>query len=348
MERQCGVREALDRVLGRLRDGSASYFGVPDVQLRPSGRLLESEASIVLPVRIEGPGAGQEIFVKVFKPIGSVPDQIELTRKRVLNEFVTTQHVHRQMAALEGFSAVRPIACFPDELALVTERVSGETLGALLEREAGWWPPDSTSARLEQTLSRAGAWIRTFQATNTCHAFSLVEMREYLDVRLRRLLVMPRAQFPESWRVGVLRHFDARSRQINGADLSQVAIHADIAPGNMLVNGNEIIVIDFARATTGGKYHDVSRLYTQLEFMKCKPKFRASVIARLQAALLDGFERGLTPQHPLLELFLLQHTVLHLANLTGHPGSGPSRVYNWYQSREHRRWLSETCALPAA
>ena len=175
MEPQHEVRAALERVLGRLRDGSASYFGAPNVQLEPSGRLLESEASIVLPVRVEGPGAVQEIFVKVFKPIGSVPDQIELTRKRVLNEYVATQHVHRQMAALDGFSAVRPITCFPDELALVTERVSGETLGALLERHAGWWPADPTVARLERTLRRAGAWIRTFQSADTPHAFSIVE-----------------------------------------------------------------------------------------------------------------------------------------------------------------------------
>ena len=232
----------------------------------------------------------------------------------------------------------------------MTERATGETLGDLLRREATWWPAATELARLERTLGRTGAWIRAFQAgTSQPALFSLTGMRDYLDIRLRRLTNMPRARFPEAWRTGVLRYFDARSAEIGNGDLREAPIHADIAPGNVLVDGNDIIVIDFAMATTGGKYHDVSRLlHSQLEFLNCKPKFRSSVVAKLQSALLEGFEPGLSPGRPLFELFVVQHIVCHLANLAGHPESGLSRAYNWYQRQEHRRWLSATCALPSA
>jgi hypothetical protein len=343
MTSHLAVPDALDTVLTKLQEGSSAYFGASAVHLHPL-RRFDRESSVVLQVRVDGaPGAG-EIFVKVFKPRGPAGEQRDTMRTRVLHDFATSVRVHRQMAGLDGFSAVRPIACFPDELALVTERAAGETLGAVLEREASWWPAGARVAKLERTLSRAGAWIRAFQAGRPeTSAFSLAGMRHYVDVRLRRLTGMPRARFPETWHAGVLRYFDARS-----AELRDAASHADIAPGNVLVDGNDIIVIDFAMATTGGKYHDVSRLYSQLEFLNCKPKFRASVVAKLQSALLEGFEPGLSPRHPLFELFLVQHVVCHLANLSGHPGSGLSRPYNWYQRQEHRRWLVATCALPRA
>jgi hypothetical protein len=333
-------------VLMRLQQGSDEYFGAPAVSLHPVRRFV-SEASVVLQVRVDGAPGANEIFVKVFKPRGLAPEQAEITRKRVLHDYTTTVRVHSQMAGLEGFSAVRPIACFPDVLGLVTERASGETLGELLRREATWWPAATQLAKLERTLGRTGAWIRAFQAeTSQPASFSLTNMRDYIDVRLRRLTNMRRAGFPESWRAAVLRYFDARSAEIGNGDLREAPIHADIAPGNVLVNGNDIIVIDFAMATTGGKYHDVARLYSQLEFLNCKPKFRSSVVAKLQSALLEGFEPGLSPRRPLFELFVVQHVVCHLANLAGHPESGLSRAYNWYQRQEHRRWLSSTCALP--
>ncbi len=340
--------EALDAVLSMLQKNSGAYFGTPGVHLHPL-RRFEREASVVLQVRVEGARATGEIFVKVFKPRGSGPEDREMTRKRVLNDYATTVRVHSQMAALDGFSAVRPIACFPDELALVTERVTGETLGAVLERDASWWPAATGLAKLERTFTCAGAWIRAFQEGTPAGAmFSLAGMRDYLDVRLRRLTSMPRARFPHEWRSGILRYFDARSVEVSSDDLREAPVHADIAPGNVLVDGADIIVIDFAMATTGGKYHDVARLYSQLEFLNCKPKFRSSVVARLQSALLRGFEPGLSPRHPLFELFLVQHVVCHLANLSGHPGSGLSRPYNWYQRHAHRRWLAATCALPGA
>jgi hypothetical protein len=329
-------------VARRLEDDCSVYFGVPAVRLVPL-RRFESEASRVVQMRVEGAPIA-EIFLKVLKPQTAAPEHRELARRRVVHEFETTARVHAQMQGLSGCATVRPIACFPDDLVLITERAQGETLGSLLEREATWYPSGDNLSRVEEHLARTGRWIRTFQEQMPSGgAFSLPGMREYIDVRLRRLTGMRLAAFSEGWRSGLLRYFDARSREVEGGDLAESAIHADIAPGNVLVNREEIIVIDFAMATMGGKYHDVSRLYTQLEFFKCKPKFRPAVIDRLQAALISGFEPGLTANHPLFELFLVQHTLCHLANLAGHPGSGLSRAYNSHQRRAHRRWLMNTC-----
>jgi hypothetical protein len=296
-------------------------------------------------VRVEGGSdVSPDIFVKAFKPRTAAFEHTELARTRVANDFAAARRVHDQMARFEGFAAVRPIACFPEDLVVVTERAAGETLGTVLARDAAWWPTRDRQANLNRIMARTGGWIRAFQScAHGSPTFSLEAMREYVDVRLRRLTAMPRARFSHHWRTRILRYFDSRSSEVNSGDLREVPIHADVAPGNVLVSGDRITVIDFAMAASGGVYHDVARLFSQLEFFKNKPKFRPSVIDELQSALLNGFEPGLSPQRPLFDLFVLQHRLCHLANLSGHPGSGPSRAYNWYQRMQHRRWLAHTC-----
>jgi hypothetical protein len=337
-------QQALNRVLRHLQDDSQAYFGVPTVRLQKV-RHYDSEASLVVHVRVEGGSdVSPDIFVKAFKPRTAAFEHTELARTRVANDFAAARRVHDQMARFEGFAAVRPIACFPEDLVVVTERAAGETLGTVLKRDAAWWPTRDRQANLNRIMARTGGWIRAFQScAHGSPTFSLEAMREYVDVRLRRLTAMPRARFSHHWRTRILRYFDSRSSEVNSGDLREVPIHADVAPGNVLVSGDRITVIDFAMAASGGVYHDVARLFSQLEFFKNKPKFRPSVIDELQSALLNGFEPGLSPQRPLFDLFVLQHRLCHLANLSGHPGSGPSRAYNWYQRMQHRRWLAHTC-----
>jgi aminoglycoside phosphotransferase (APT) family kinase protein len=251
------------------------------------------------------------------------------------------------MAQHAGLAAVRPIACFPEELVLVTMRARGETLGTVLKQQATWWPAMTTLADLERTLARVGTWLRVFQATGTgARPFSLEGMREYVDVRLRRLVGMPLARVSEEARSRILAYFDERAGQVGPADLQQVPVHGDIAPSNILVERGGVTVLDFAMVTAGGKYHDVARLFTQLEFLTRKPKFRPAVIVRLQGALLEAFEPGLQPANPLFALFVLQHRLCHLANLASHPATGLSRAYNWYQRRGHLSWLQATAGAP--
>jgi Ser/Thr protein kinase RdoA (MazF antagonist) len=168
------------------------------------------------------------------------------------------------------------------------------------------------------------------------------EMREYLDFRLRRLTA--KGAFSEEQRNSVLSYFDARSRDVESDDLVEVSVHGDLCPSNVLVDGPRVVMIDFAMACTGGRYFDVARLFTQFEFLTFKPKFRPHVVARLQAALLNGFDSSLRADHPLFQLFELQHVICHIANLSLNPAPPVARLYNLYQLHRHHRWLRERAA----
>ena len=103
----------------------------------------------------------------------------------------TTRNVHDAMNTCDGLHVVRAIACFPEHLALMTEAAPGDTLRAYLERKAQWWGARN-EPELFDVARRAGEWIRAFQKTGSDgRRIQLEEIREYIDVRLRRLTAAP-------------------------------------------------------------------------------------------------------------------------------------------------------------
>jgi hypothetical protein len=142
----------------------------------------------------------------------------------------------------------------------------------------------------------------------------------------------------------VLRYFDRTADDVEGGDLREVLTHGDLAPSNILVDGETVTVIDFAMVSPGGLYMDVARLYTQLEFLLAKPKFRPAVVRQLQRGLLVGFDPGLEPERPLFRLFLLQHLLCQMSSLARNPAPLPARLYNRHQLRLRCRWLETFAA----
>jgi aminoglycoside phosphotransferase (APT) family kinase protein len=226
-------------------------------------------------------------------------------------------------------------------LAIVTAEARGSTLSVLLEREAAWWPSPQALHELGSVMSSVGGWLRAFHAIDARDGVlvSLDDMRAYIDVRLRRLLAAQPPRVDDLGRERTLRYFDRTAALVDTGDLREVLTHSDLAPSNILVNGKDVTVIDFAMVTPGSVFMDVARLYTQLEFLTAKPKFRPAVVQELQRRLLDGFDPALRPERPLFRLFLLQHLLCHMSNLARNPAPALARLYNRHQLRLRQRWL---------
>ncbi len=333
------------KVLDRLIEQSNDYFGHTAITAEPLA-LADREAAQVLRVRLRVPGAGdRHVFVKVFKPRGPSSEDWRFMRARVVKDFAVTSRIHEAFRACADLSAIRPLACFPDDLVVVTEEAPGEPFHVVLEQRAIWRPDRRTLDDLTNIAGRIGVWLKTFQGIDRLdRRITLDAMREYLDVRLKRLVSNPKGSFSKAQRAAVLSYFDAKSRDVGPADLAEVAVHGDIAPSNILVDAGKIVVLDFAMACTGGVFFDVARLFTQLEFLKAKPKFRPQMVAKLQMAMLNGFDPSLRPDHPLFELFELQHVICHMANLSLNPAPPVARLYNRYQLHRHQRWLRQRAA----
>jgi hypothetical protein len=327
-------------VLDRLHADAKEYFGSERLRLLPVA-YYDRPASHLLRARVCRNGTGaplSHVFVKVFKP-KPIPGGLEAMRQRVARDYETTRRVYTSMRGNEHLGAVPPIACYPDLLAIATEEVQGPTLLAHLQTEAAWFPPETRLRQLLDLMATAGRWIRVFQDTVPRGGdLTLDSLRAYIDHRLQRLV--GEAAFTARDRERVLRYVDSVGGRVGSGDLREVAVHSDLGPGNIIVSGRRIVVLDFGMTKLGASLHDLTRLSLQTELLAVKPWFRTDVVRRLQRALVEGFDPLLDVERPLFRLLLLLHRVNHLTTLAVNRTRLPGALYNRLVSRHHRRWLA--------
>jgi aminoglycoside phosphotransferase (APT) family kinase protein len=333
-----------DAVLERLRADSVRHFATPRVTMARR-RLLVRPFSQVLEVDIDAEGRTVTAFVKILKPRMEGAAELEATRRNIAREFETTARVHGSFAPDAGLSTARPIACYPDLLAMVTERVDGVSLNRLLASARGF-PSVSAVQRLSLTMGRVGAWLKAFQALDGAdgghHDVSLEEMRTYLDKRLK--LLAEGGVLTAHVRVRLLRHFDDVAGKVPPSDLREVPIHADFTPENVIVRDNAVAVLDFTMAKRGPRYMDLSHMFMHVNLLKAKPWFRPAVVDALTTALMGGYDPRLRTDHPLFELLLLQHVICHLRQMQEDPPGLAARVYGDFLRRRDLKWLAQRAA----
>ncbi len=340
------VPAVFDTVLARFVADAPTVFGAGvrlepvAFELRPFSHLLR-----IAIVAQDDVTPARHCFLKIFKP-KAVPDGEAQMRRRVEHDFATTRRIHDALAEFPRFGAVRPLACYGEHLAVVTEESVGETLLARLEARAAWFPSEHAVGDLCETMRAAGGWLQAFQTIDPGEErIDLDDIRDYIDLRLRRLVAAGSPVVTTAARDRLLEHITRLSAAIPQEALRSVVVHADLAPGNVLVSGERIVVLDFAMTTRGTRLHDLTRLYLQTDLLRAKPQFRPVVLSRLLQALLEGFEPGLTAQEPLFRLLSLLHRVNHLATLTLNPARFPTNLYNRRLRRLHATWLlGESCS----
>jgi hypothetical protein len=332
-------------VLAQLRAESAVHFGTGDVRLEPVA-YQERPYSHVLRVGVCRRGFDTPdlfVFVKLFKP-KLLDGGADKMRRRIVHDFEVSRRIFEALAATDSdAAAVRPLACYVDHLAIVSEEAPGATLLAHLNAHARWFPSSESLRQATLALSRVGRWLRAFQSIDPgTGCVDLDELREYVDVRLQRLV--EHHVLRDAYRARVLRHLDSLARQIRPHELGDVIVHADLAPGNVLVSPNRVVVLDFAMVQRGSTLHDLTRLHVQLDALKAKPQFRASVVSALQHALREGFDPALTPQRPLFRYLELLHRVNHLGSLSLNREGLLASAVSSRVRRLHRDWIDRELA----
>lgn len=340
------IPHQFDPILMKLRAGAAEYFGTPDVSLVPSGAQHRPFSHLLRLAVCRGTDTTPmcHVFVKVFKH-KVVNGDADTMRRRVIHDFDTTSRVYAAMRALPDLGAVRPVACYPEHLAIVTEQAAGVTLLDLLQERLTWFRGGADSDPLLLAMRNVGRWLRTFQAIPAPDVtVTLDELRAYLDHRLN--LLRGRRMFTECDRAGVLGHFDTLGGAVSARELQAVAVHSDMSLGNVLVDGPRIVVLDFAMARTGTRLHDLTRLSFQLDLLAIKPHVRRGVVDGLQQALIEGFDPASDSGRPLFRLHLLLHRINHLLTVSAAQGSLASKAYNRVVQRQHRSWIAQEIARP--
>ena len=332
-------------VLGRLCAESSDRFGFRDARIVPAG-FEERPFSYLLRAavhrgEIETPAL--HVFVKIFKEKDASAG-IDM-RARVIQDFEVTSRIHAFMSAWPDLGVVKPVACYADLLTIVTEQANGDTLLDRVERDASWLAGTARVEPVAAALESVGRWLKRFQGYEPNDGrVSAADLREYVDVRLVRLV--ERRVIAESRRQQILEHLRRLGAAVPAAALAEVATHGDVAPANVLIDGSRIVMLDFAMAKRGTTLHDLSRLHMQLDLLRAKPQFRRAVTARLQQALLRGFDPALRPADPLFRLLSMLHRVNHFGTMAFRREPFPASLLNRRTRAMHSRWIDAELASP--
>jgi len=298
----------------------------------------ERPYSFVFRATIEPGNTAQDrgLFVKVFKE-KAADSGIDM-RARVLRDHRLTCTVHDFMEQGDGLMAVRPVACYGDLLATVTEEAGGMNLLHYLERHAKVFPRRAAITEMTETMVAVGQWVRRFQEFERGDAsMVMTAMADYVD---HRLVKLARAGvIGENRRADVLDYLRRLADSIDQNELREVAVHADFAPGNVLVEPGRVVVIDFAMMSRGSRLLDLTRMHFQLDLLLAKPWFSRSAIEAMQDALLAGFDTALSPGQPLFRFLMVRHRINHLATVALKRERFPARLMNARLRHLHVGWL---------
>jgi hypothetical protein len=313
-------------VLAALARDPATEFGVPGAQVETL-RTIEGRFSCVRRVRIRTAGRTTHAYIKIMKLLGGSAGERARLDRMLEREYKATGALYAALRHEDGLSALQPMAYLPDHRAIVTEEVPGRPFDEVLGRAAG------ITDALRLAARRVGRWVQVYQAIGgEAGVVELPERRAYLDERLKRLQgrVLSAGE-----RDDALRLFDRLASAI-GATVPAVAIHADLAPANIVVGDHgRVTVLDFAMAKSGTRHHDLGHVYVHLALMAYRRPRRAPMFRELQAEMLDGYEPGLAPSDPLFALMVLQHAACHVAMLAERRFPVGDVAWRWYM---RRRW----------
>jgi hypothetical protein len=315
----------IDALCARLRETHGAAPHVEPLQRwhRPFSDLMRASLEGLDPPRV--------VYLKVVRP--RTPGERDKARHRLERDAATSADLAARLPP--PFGVAVPVAWFPDLLAIVTEEARGVPLAQVLAKQVPW--RDAAPAGLTDCLAQVGRWIAHFQAALPAEGSDTVEeLTAYLDVRLDKLRRAHRG-FTEHDRQAIRDHFVAAlvAAAAEPGGLAKAAVHADLAPGNVLVDGPAVTVLDFAMVRTGQRLHDLAHLWVQLEVTRAKPHYRAHVVSALQDALLRGFDEHLRVDAPAFVCARVLNEVNHFAAMAVRGSSWRAWAYDWHVKRRH-------------
>lgn len=282
-------------------------------------------------------GQRHRVMVKIYEPIGAATEAS--LGKLISDDFEITAHLHRHFISSPRFQVPTPLFHSPEDMVLVTEHMPGMQLQEKLIAKAGWYPSKATLRDLELNCRSCGEWLREFQGAtldSVSDGLDLDRMRNMIALRLDWLVDDRHIPIDKKKSDLILARFDREVSSLQPPDLAVASVHGDFFPGNALVEEDRVVGLDFAMCRIGSIAADPSYFVFQLETLTYKPKFRRSVIRKLQHAFLQGYDPTISAENyftssPIVRIHFILHNVMRLAGMTSPKAkmSWKRKLHNW-------------------
>jgi aminoglycoside phosphotransferase (APT) family kinase protein len=356
--------EAMDsgitQVMARLRTQSHELWPETPPQDFRIVRHLPRPYSNVYRLQLVSPLAATSfVYVKILAPKAKSSPNPEKYIARLAAEFDAGQRLYAAFRHEKEFAVIKPVAYYPEFLAIVSEEAPGESLAHLIAREGRLWPAAEKMEGLAKHCRRAGQALAAMQtATPETAKFNPAELIEYIDVRLQRLLASEQTPFSSADRRQILKFLESAIPAIPSEQLTACGTHGDYAPFNLLAAPEKITVADLTMFKTGSAYNDLTYFYHRLEGYLHKPIYRRQTIRHLQNAFLGGYVEamGKKKQHwrvdgdLLFKILWIKHVVNNYSALmrqrvapTGKAAPFSSQLFNRHVFRRYNLWLKQFC-----
>lgn len=301
------------------------------------------------------------IYVKILAPRSKSLADPEKHLTRLATEFATGRDLAAAFRDEQEIAIIKPLAYYPELLAMVSEEAPGESLAALINRDGKLWPAAGKLEQLAKHCRRAGKALAAIQQATAVEAsrFDPVELLEYIDARLQRLLESRQTPFSSADHRQITKFLQSALAAIPKAQLGLAGAHSDYAPFNLLATPEKITVADFTMFKRGSVYNDLTYFYHRLEGYLHKPTFRLPTIRRLQEEFLTGYAE-LSGRHNasarvaddlLFKVFWIKHVVNNYSAIMrqrvvakGKKPSLPAQLFNQHVFRRYNRWLNQFCS----
>ncbi|MDZ7265864.1 MAG: aminoglycoside phosphotransferase family protein [candidate division KSB1 bacterium] len=353
------MAEAIAEVVRRLTTTASPALW----QQAPAGRIVRAGEikraySTVYRLRVEDTGGRtlRILYAKVYKLAPKHRDNPAKPQARLRTEFEAAQRLHARLNDSPNYGVVRPLAYYPDLLAIVTEEAQGRPIASLLEAACKRWHKRDKLTAVLSACRLAGEALAAIQrVTVEPQPYQPAELLDYVDLRLQRL-VAGEAPFGEKQRDMVRRYLETMMARVPATQLGQCGCHGDYAPFNVLAAPAGVTVMDFAMFKPGSLFNDVTYFYHRLQGYLHKPIFAAPAIAAVQQAFLAGYNHGAGREHQpveqdlLFRIFWIKHVINNYSAImrkkvmTLRDRLSPAvYLFNRHVFRCYNQWLSQMC-----
>lgn len=285
---------------------------------------------------LTGSAAVSRVYVKFYKHYKNMSSAEVL--KQLKTDYQTLIYYNDKFKESNEFGVVEPLFLLPDHHVLVTLEASGNTLSDEISGACHILASQGKLQRAIQYSARAGAWLRYFQSLENSHpeSYSIDSLIDYVDVRLKILSEDSRRHFAPSYSARILEYIKSNEKSVTSEELCIKPSHNDFNLGNVIVQNERVMALDFSKIKKDVYLLDVSRIYHQMYLVTFKPQCNSAAIRKTQKALLEGFGMPDADQLMMFRFLLIRHILTHLVGITRFWETGfKERMYNyWVLNRE--------------
>ena len=266
-----------------------------------SVKFLPRRLSDIARAELSFGGATTTLYMKMHKKPGSPEARV---RAKARLEFDTLRDLHDKFRTESGYSVVRPIAFFADDVTVVTEAGQGDNLYGLIKRDGVRWSSRPATERLASQCRAAGAWLRRFQDLTRRPGQGPLPAEHLLTYLERDIRSCVAIGLSPAVAEGVDRLVRARLHDLERSTYPIVGVHPDFQPDNVLLSSSGITVLDFTSFHHGPPQSDVARFLASLAFFPKSPAYAEARMRGLMRAFLTGYGRSAADLNPALTVYM--------------------------------------------